>query len=127
MTWLLPFSKKSLEELRSQAEEADDLLALNSIYAVARDAKSALVARAKALVFGIPESEEVRKLAEKALVNDDYILALALASAYTPREAGQKPFGGRHLAVLLGLVSLAALIYFLRGTNPKRRRRLPKI
>jgi len=126
-TSILPFSGESLQNLRVQVEDANDLLALNSMYAVAQDARSALIARAKASVFSIPESEDVRQLAETALVHDDYVLALALASAYTPKSTGSAGLNNKHIAVLLGLASLAALIYFLRGTNPKKRKKIPKI
>ena len=127
VTDFLPFSLDAVKDLRSRAKESDDLLVLNSIYATAQNAKSALISRAKASVFSIPESEDVRRLAEKALVNDDYVLALALASAYAPEDNHNASVDNKYLAALLGLASLAALVYFLRSTTPKKRKKIPKI
>lgn len=124
---LLPFSADTVKDLQSQVENADDILALNTLYATTNDAKSSLIARAKAAVFRIPESEDVRQLAEKALVNDDYILALALAASYSPKSAKTAEFDGKQIAILLGFASLSALVYFLRGSTQKKRKKIPKI
>lgn len=126
VTYLLPFSERVIDDLQSQVEDANDILALSSIYTVAFDARSSLVSKAKALVFSIPESEDVRGLAERALVNGDYVLALALAAAYDPEEVVTGS-SAPYLATFLGLVSLAALVYYLRDKKPKKRKKLPKI
>ncbi|MDN5366617.1 MAG: hypothetical protein PWQ11_28 [Candidatus Diapherotrites archaeon] len=126
-TALIPFSEKTIEQIGESVKETNDVLALSSLYLLASETKDSLVSRAKSYVFSIPEHEELRSLAEKALLNGDYVLALALASTYEPKITGRS-INTKYLGILVGLLSAAALVYLLRTENkPRKRKKIPKI
>ncbi len=126
IAYLLPFSRDSLENFGRSVRETNDYLYLSSVEATLSAERAEVISKAKAYLSALPQGSDVRGLAERALNTGDYMLALALAASYEPDRRG----GGVHVpyaATLLALISLAILVYYLRGQKPKKRKRIPKI
>ncbi len=125
VAYLLPYSAEFLDEMDNRISETNDSVVLAAYRSVLDGIYNDVISRARALVFSVPPGTDVRSLAERALNTGDYMLAMALAASYKPERASGSSVP--YASLVLGILSLALLVYYLRGQKPKKRRRIPKI